>query len=174
MDTTLQRVKVKPRARAGQRERADGCGLAARTGACSLSPEHMPPPMEAGSRRRTSPPSLEEMSSTLRPPGEGTASPPVPPLQSGDGRAVSVVHLVAELAPFARTGGLGEAVASLARHQLASGIATSLVMPLYGIIRTQGHQLEAVGDPFAIEVGGRQHPARLLRLVRPSTRSAEP
>ena len=109
----------------------------------------------------------------LRPPADGGTSASVPPLQSGDGRPVAVVHLVAELAPFARTGGLGEAVASLARHQLASGISTSLVMPLYGSIRAQGHQLEAVGDPFAVEVGGREHPARLLRLVRPSTRGGE-
>src|SRR5690349_18446267 len=36
------------------------------------------------------------------------------PLKTNDGRVVSVVHIVAELAPFARTGGLGEAVKSLA------------------------------------------------------------
>ena len=46
--------------------------------------------------------------------------PPSPPLCAPDGRAVRVVHIVAELAPFARSGGLGEAVNSLARFQAAS------------------------------------------------------
>jgi starch synthase len=95
------------------------------------------------------------------------------PLRAPDGRAVTVVHLVAELAPFARTGGLGEAVASLGRFQLASGVPTSLVMPLYASVRDQGHALEPVGDDYAIEVGGRRHAARLLRLRR-SRRDSEP
>lgn len=89
-----------------------------------------------------------------------------PPLVTDDGRPVAVVHLVAELAPFARTGGLGEAVASLARYQLASGLRSSLVMPLYAVVREQGHEMEPVGDAFTIEVAGRAHQARLHRLLR--------
>src|SRR5882672_9446875 len=58
-----------------------------------------------------------------------------PPLHTADGRAVQVVHIVAELAPFARSGGLGEAVNSLARFQAASGISTSIIMPLYDTAR---------------------------------------
>src|SRR5512138_1733405 len=46
-------------------------------------------------------------------PAFGSVAPPIP-LATEDGRPVSVVHVVAELAPFARTGGLGEAVKSLA------------------------------------------------------------
>ena len=45
---------------------------------------------------------------------------PSPPLHTSDGRPIRVVHIVAELAPFARSGGLGEAVNSLARFQSAS------------------------------------------------------
>src|SRR5215204_5194709 len=71
---------------------------------------------------------------------EGGARPAAP-LRAPDGRTVTVVHLVAELAPFARTGGLGEAVASLARFQLASGVPASLVMPLYASVKNQGHEL---------------------------------
>src|ERR1700750_161444 len=51
----------------------------------------------------------------------------IPTLASPDGRSVHVVHLVAELAPFARSGGLGEAVASLARFQVASGVPTAII-----------------------------------------------
>ena len=47
------------------------------------------------------------------------------PLSTTNGTRAGVVHLVAELAPFARTGGLGEAVESLAEFQAASGIPTA-------------------------------------------------
>src|SRR5258707_4099103 len=46
--------------------------------------------------------------------GERTsANAPAAPLVRPDGSPAPVVHLAAELAPFARTGGLGEAGASL-------------------------------------------------------------
>src|ERR1051325_9966570 len=71
--------------------------------------------------------------------------PATPPLVLPDGRRVRVIHIVAELAPFARSGGLGEAVASLARFQAASGLWTAIVMPLYDTVRETGADLEPVG-----------------------------
>src|SRR4051794_37713867 len=70
---------------------------------------------------------------------------PLPPLHTADGKAVRIVHVVAELAPFARSGGLGEAVNSLARFQSASGISTSIIMPLYNAARANAHDIEPVG-----------------------------
>ena len=90
---------------------------------------------------------------------------PQPPLASADGRPVAVVHLAAELAPFARTGGLGEAVASIARFQAASGVPTAVVMPLYAAVRERGTRMEAVGDPFEISVGPWRSRGRLYRYV---------
>jgi starch synthase len=85
-----------------------------------------------------------------------------------DGRPAAVVHLAAELAPYARTGGLGEAVASLAGYQAAHGVPTAVVMPLYREARERlgrlGGRLEPVGDAFAVPVGARQEAARLWRL----------
>ena len=92
--------------------------------------------------------------------GEGDE---VPALVSRHGTPVSVVHLVGELAPFARTGGLGEAVASLARFQAIGGIPTSLVMPLYRQARENAGELEQVGDEFTIEIAGRRESGRLLK-----------
>src|SRR3989475_3970509 len=51
--------------------------------------------------------------------------PPVAPAER-----VGVVHLTAEYWPFARTGGLGEAVSGLATTQAAAGHPTTVVMPL--------------------------------------------
>ena len=63
-----------------------------------------PPAAEAASRTSTRPAQRQA-------PTPNAGVPAVPtPLRTDDGRVVSVVHIVAELAPFARTGGLGEAV----------------------------------------------------------------
>jgi len=86
------------------------------------------------------------------------------PLLSTDQRAVSVVHLSAELAPFARTGGLGEVVTSLAAYQAAAGLNVSIVLPLYRQIRERFAHLEPVDDPFVVQVAFRDHGAQLYRL----------
>jgi starch synthase len=101
-----------------------------------------------------------------------TARPPAPPpLCSRDGRPVSVVHIAAELAPFARTGGLGEAVASLAHYQSRAGFSTSIVMPLYGIARNSIGDLQPVGPPFRVQVGPRSERARLYEAISPRRRA---
>ena len=91
-------------------------------------------------------------------------SPPTP-LKTNDGRVVSVVHIVAELAPFARTGGLGEAAKSLAEFQSASGIPTAIIMPLYRQVHTVAPNLEQVGEPFTVQLGGQQEQARLWQIA---------
>lgn len=87
------------------------------------------------------------------------------PLQTVRGDDVDVVHFVAEYGSFARTGGLAEAVSSLSRFQAASGIRTTVVMPLYRSVRQQGHVLEALDSPFGVELGARQEGVQLYRLA---------
>jgi starch synthase len=89
------------------------------------------------------------------------------PLQTSDGQSVRVVHLVAELAPFARSGGLGEAVASLARFQAASGLWTGIIMPLYEAVKLSTPEIEPVGPAFRVQVGPRSEQVRLWRFVSP-------
>src|SRR5436305_14058326 len=95
-----------------------------------------------------------------------TVTPPVPALMLPDGRRVRVINLVAELAPFARSGGLGEAVASLARFQVASGVPTAIIMPLYSMVRDTAPGIEPVGASFRVQLGSRIEPARLWRLSK--------
>src|SRR5436305_3447252 len=92
--------------------------------------------------------------------------PPIPPLMLPDGRRVRVIHLVAELAPFARSGGLGEAVASLARFQAASGVPAAIMMPLYSMVRETAPEIEPIGPAFRVQIGSRIEPARLWRLSK--------
>ena len=53
-------------------------------------------------------------------------------LRSNEGEPIPIVHLAAECWPYARSGGLGEAVASLANYQAAAGLPTLVVMPHNG------------------------------------------
>ena len=72
------------------------------------------------------------------------------PLTAADGRPVSVVHLTAEYHPYARTGGLGEAVRGLAEFQCRAGVDVSVLMPLYRTVRDEAPDLHPVGNPFPV------------------------
>ena len=89
---------------------------------------------------------------------------PSAPLVRPDGTPAPVVHLAPELSPYARTGGLGEAVSSLAKYQAASGIPVTVFMPLYGVIRGRV-ELQPVGPSFAVGVGPRTETARIHEPV---------
>jgi starch synthase len=89
---------------------------------------------------------------------------PAPPIRyTVEVSRPTVVHLTAECWPFARTGGLGEAVSTLAAHQQLAGLATAVVMPLYRAIREAGHELEPLTSSFAVHVGGRVERVRVVR-----------
>jgi starch synthase len=92
---------------------------------------------------------------------------PASALPDSEGRPVTVVHLAAEYFPYARTGGLAEAVAGLARFQVQAGVRTAAIMPLYRAAREVAGDLEPVGEPFQVQLGPRQEPARLMREIVP-------
>ncbi len=93
---------------------------------------------------------------------EPVAGPPR--LRAGGGEPTGVVHLTAEYWPLARTGGLGEAVAGLATFQAATGLRTTVVMPLYRSVRDTAPALQRVGCPFTVTVGPRTELACLYRV----------
>jgi starch synthase len=76
-----------------------------------------------------------------------------------------VVHLAAEYWPFARTGGLAEAVRGLAEYQVAAGLPVTVILPLHRKVREHGTQIAPVGDPFPVVVADRTEPARLFRAT---------
>lgn len=92
---------------------------------------------------------------------------PTASLTDPAGEPVSVVHLAAEYFPYARTGGLAEAVAGLARFQVQAGVRTLAIMPLHAVAREVAGALEPVGGPFVVALGPRRETARLLREVTP-------
>ena len=62
-----------------------------------------------------------------------------------------VLHVTAELWPYARTGGLGQAVADIADYQAASGTESHVVLPLYREARAHAGKIEPLTDPFTVE-----------------------
>jgi starch synthase len=100
------------------------------------------------------------------PPAAPVTGVPTAPLTRPDGTPAPVVHLVPELSPYARTGGLGEAVSSLAKYQAASGIPVTVIMPLYAPVRERT-EVRPLGPAFSITVGPRTETVRLFEPAAP-------
>src|SRR5438552_17915622 len=94
-----------------------------------------------------------------------SAAAPAPRLHVPPAQRIGVAHLTAEYWPFARTGGLGEAVSGLATCQAAAGLPTTVIMPLYQIVRETTPSLERTGSPLAIALGGHTERAWLYRAL---------
>lgn len=95
--------------------------------------------------------------------GVSTAKPVAYPLVTAAGERVTVAHLTAECWPYAQTGGLAEAVASLARFQALSGLRSMVLLPLYRSVRQHVRDLVPVGPQFGVSVGPHMEPARLYK-----------
>jgi starch synthase len=76
---------------------------------------------------------------------------------------VSVVHLTAEYTPYARTGGLAEAVQGLADIQARQGIPVIVIVPLYRVARRVAKNLEQIGGDVTVYVGPRREQVRFFR-----------
>src|SRR5918992_1524748 len=90
-----------------------------------------------------------------------------PSLRTAGGQPVSVVHVTAEYHPYARTGGLAEAVSGLASFQRAAGLDVAAVLPLYRTVRDADPDLEPVGQPFVVPMGTHNEEARIFRAAGP-------
>lgn len=77
------------------------------------------------------------------------------------GFAQTVIHLTAEYWPYARSGGLAEAVRGIARHQARSGVPTLVILPLHRKIRLEYPWLEPAFE-MDVQVGPRVERARFF------------
>src|SRR5215211_8230870 len=91
------------------------------------------------------------------------------PLVTSSGQPVSVVHVTAEYYPFARIGGMAEAVSGLAAFQRAAGLNVAAILPLYRTVRDVEPDLEPVGQPFMVPMGTHSEEARVFRISGPSS-----
>lgn len=77
---------------------------------------------------------------------------------------IQVVHLVAEYWPYARSGGLAEAVRGIATFQARSGVPTLVMMPLYRGVRERTGGLVRLGDPLDVPFGPERESAQLWEV----------
>ncbi len=99
-----------------------------------------------------------------------TIAKPTRPVQFPGGRRaedMAVVHLVAEYWPYARTGGLAEAVRGIATFQAAQGTPVTVFMPLYRSVRQAFPDLEPAKESFFVQVGSRLEEARIFQAPGP-------
>lgn len=85
----------------------------------------------------------------------------------GSADGLHVVHLVAEYWPFARSGGLAEAVRGIATFQAKSGVPTLVMLPLYRRVRETTDGLEPLGESLEVALGPTRDRARLWTVERP-------
>jgi starch synthase len=102
-----------------------------------------------------------------RPRRAAAGTPAVAPVTAKE--RIGVTHLTAEYWPFARTGGLGEAVSGLATVQAAAGHPTTVIMPLYQLVRETTPSIERAGQPFTVALGGKTEHAWLYRIPPSAT-----
>jgi starch synthase len=81
--------------------------------------------------------------------------------------APTIVHLSAEYFPYARTGGLAEAVAGLANTQSRAGENVVVFCPLYRSVRERAPDLAPVGRTYTVHLGPTVEEVRYFREVKP-------
>ncbi len=77
-----------------------------------------------------------------------------------------IVHVSAELWPYAFSGGLGYAVSDLAAEQAAHGADVCIVVPRYGLMDSS-IALKAACEPFRVHQGSADGVIHCLELQRP-------
>jgi starch synthase len=87
------------------------------------------------------------------------------PVVTSTGDSPTIVHLTAEYSPFARTGGLAEAVAGLANFQARAGSTVVVFLPLYRSVRDHAPDIAPLGRPLHIDLGFRGEEVRFFRDV---------
>lgn len=92
---------------------------------------------------------------------------PSAPGSSDDRTTRTIVHLTAEYSPYARTGGLAEAVMGLANFQVQGGADVVVFVPLYRTVRDHAPDLAPLGRPIAVDLGFRTEDVRFFREVHP-------
>jgi len=73
-----------------------------------------------------------------------------------------ILSISAEVAPFAKTGGLADVAAALPKELAAQGHSVALIMPYYGFLKQQSLSLEPIGPRVRIAVGSNSYSARFM------------
>lgn len=98
------------------------------------------------------------------PPSDVPEGYPGPQAENDPTAGMHVVHLVAEYWPYARSGGLAEAVRGIATYQAKSGVPTLVILPYYRSIRQQQLDVRPLGDPIEVAFGAARDRVQLWEV----------
>ncbi len=82
---------------------------------------------------------------------------------------MNVLFVSAEVAPFAKTGGLGDVAGALPRYLGKNGHDVRVVVPMYQRVRTKDRQFEPVLGETVIDLGGTRVPFSVYSSKLPGT-----
>ncbi len=82
-------------------------------------------------------------------------------------RAVNILFVTAEVAPFAKTGGLGDVSAALPRHLHRHGHDVRVFLPFYSRVAAEGRHFEVVENVRDVDVRLGRHHYRFSLLRAP-------
>ena len=85
------------------------------------------------------------------------------------GRPLNIVHIAAECAPYAKSGGLGDVVQQLPRALVQQGHRVSTFIPFHGTIKKQDLELDLVLDDVTVEVRGKTYLVSLYKILTQDT-----
>ena len=77
---------------------------------------------------------------------------------------MNILHVSSEVFPYAKTGGLADMTASLAKAQAEAGHRVTLVTPLYRGIREQFDGIRPSGIEFSVALGQAEKTATIWQL----------
>ncbi len=80
-----------------------------------------------------------------------------------------VLFISSEVAPFAKTGGLGDVSSALPKALAARGHDVRVVLPYYRRVREGGHAVEVAIPPLEVQLGPRRLSFATLRATLPGT-----
>ncbi len=82
---------------------------------------------------------------------------------------MNILFVSSEVAPFAKSGGLGDVSAALPRQLRARGHDVRVVMPLYPRVRAPGREFEEVLPVVPVQLGARRMGFSLARTTLPGS-----
>ncbi len=80
-------------------------------------------------------------------------------------KQLHIVHVAAECAPYAKSGGLGDVVQQLPRALVAQGHKVSTFIPFHGSIKKQNLECQGIIQEIFVEVHGEKYPVSLKKIV---------
>jgi len=92
----------------------------------------------------------------------GLRVPGAPRIEAGGGEPLKILLAAAEIAPFAKTGGLADVAAALPKELRRLGQDVRIVMPRYRQISTELHQLRPVVSQLEVQLGSQTIPCTIL------------